>query len=105
MACSAPFVTNSPTVCIISKCSIILNDPLAHHGTNYIFIHKFCNKSKDPFSWKFYGPSFFIFIIVSGVRLSLLSTAATRVEAGSNTSTVNLRVVRGDETGLKEAAP
>jgi hypothetical protein len=29
----------------------------------------------------------------------------TRVEAGSNTSTVNLRVVRGDETGLKEAAP
>jgi hypothetical protein len=30
----------------------------------------------------------------------------TRVEAGSNTSTVTLRVVRGDEMGLKkEAAP
>jgi hypothetical protein len=29
----------------------------------------------------------------------------TRVEAGSNTSTVNLRVARGDEMGLKKAAP
>jgi hypothetical protein len=29
----------------------------------------------------------------------------TRVEAGSNTSTVNLRVVRGNEMGLKKAAP
>jgi hypothetical protein len=29
----------------------------------------------------------------------------TRVEAGWNTSTVNLRVVRGDEMGLKKAAP
>jgi hypothetical protein len=29
----------------------------------------------------------------------------TRVEAGSNTSTVNLRVVRGDEMGLKKAVP
>jgi hypothetical protein len=29
----------------------------------------------------------------------------TRVEAGSNTSTVILRVVRGDEMGLKKAAP
>jgi hypothetical protein len=29
----------------------------------------------------------------------------TRVEAGSNTSTVTLRVVRGDEMGLKKAAP
>jgi hypothetical protein len=29
----------------------------------------------------------------------------TRVEAGLNTSTVNLRVVRGDEMGLKKAAP
>jgi hypothetical protein len=29
----------------------------------------------------------------------------TRVEAGSNTSTVNLRVVRDDEMGLKKAAP
>jgi hypothetical protein len=29
----------------------------------------------------------------------------TRVEAGSNTSTVTLRVVRGDEMGLKNAAP
>jgi hypothetical protein len=27
----------------------------------------------------------------------------TRVEAGSNTSTVTLRVVRGDEMGLKKA--
>jgi hypothetical protein len=29
----------------------------------------------------------------------------THVEAGSNTSTVTLRVVRGDEMGLKKAAP
>jgi hypothetical protein len=29
----------------------------------------------------------------------------TRVEAGSNTSTVTLRVLRGDEIGLKKAAP
>jgi hypothetical protein len=29
----------------------------------------------------------------------------TRVEAGSNTSTVTLLVVRGDEMGLKKAAP
>jgi hypothetical protein len=29
----------------------------------------------------------------------------TRVEAGSNPSTVTLRVVRGDEMGLKKAAP
>jgi hypothetical protein len=29
----------------------------------------------------------------------------TRVEAGSNTSTVTLRVVSGDEMGLKKAAP
>jgi hypothetical protein len=29
----------------------------------------------------------------------------TRVEPGSNTSTVNLRLVRGDEMGLKKAAP
>jgi hypothetical protein len=29
----------------------------------------------------------------------------TRVEAGSNTSTVTLRVVRGDEMRLKKAAP
>jgi hypothetical protein len=29
----------------------------------------------------------------------------TRVETGSNTSTVTLPVVRGDEMGLKKAAP
>jgi hypothetical protein len=29
----------------------------------------------------------------------------TRVEAGLNTSTVTLRVVRGDEKGGKKAAP
>jgi hypothetical protein len=29
----------------------------------------------------------------------------TRVEARSNTSTVTLRVVRGDEMGIKKAAP
>jgi hypothetical protein len=34
-----------------------------------------------------------------------ISYDKTRVEAGSNTSTVNLRVVRGDEMGLKKAAP
>jgi hypothetical protein len=32
-------------------------------------------------------------------------TNITRVEAGSNTYTVTLRVVRGDEMGLKKAAP
>jgi hypothetical protein len=36
---------------------------------------------------------------------SLLTYGLTRVEAGSNTSTVNLRVVRGDKMGLKKAAP
>jgi hypothetical protein len=34
-----------------------------------------------------------------------LTSNLTRVEAGSNTSTVTLRVVRGDEMGLKKAAP
>jgi hypothetical protein len=34
-----------------------------------------------------------------------LTGGATRVEAVSNTSTVNLRVVRGDDMGLKKAAP
>jgi hypothetical protein len=35
----------------------------------------------------------------------MLVMGFTRVEAGSNTSTVTLRVVRGDEMGLKKAAP
>jgi hypothetical protein len=34
-----------------------------------------------------------------------LRYSITCVEAGSNTSTVTLRVVRGDEMGLKKAAP
>jgi hypothetical protein len=34
-----------------------------------------------------------------------ISEFLTRVEAGSNTSTVTLRVVRGDKMGLKKAAP
>jgi hypothetical protein len=34
-----------------------------------------------------------------------VTSGLTRVEAGSNTSTVTLRVVRGDEMGLKKAAP
>jgi hypothetical protein len=33
------------------------------------------------------------------------NSRSTRVEAGSNTSTVILRVARGDEMGLKKAAP
>jgi hypothetical protein len=33
------------------------------------------------------------------------TTHNTHVEAGSNTSAVTLRVVRGDEMGLKKAAP
>jgi hypothetical protein len=37
--------------------------------------------------------------------IPMLDKHITRVEAGSNTSTVNLRVVRGDEMGLKKAAP
>jgi membrane-bound metal-dependent hydrolase YbcI (DUF457 family) len=40
-----------------------------------------------------------------GIYISYLFMYVTRVEAGSNTSTVNLRVVRGDEMGLKKAAP
>jgi hypothetical protein len=45
---------------------------------------------------------------VCGCRYDILTavtTNSTRVEAGSNTSTVTLRVVRGDEMGLKKAAP
>jgi hypothetical protein len=40
----------------------------------------------------------------TGLAASKIVTV-TRVEAGSNTSTVTLRVVRGDEMGLKKAAP
>jgi hypothetical protein len=41
-----------------------------------------------------------------GVKRNVdLAWRFTRVEAGSNTSTVTLRVVRGDEMGLKKAAP
>jgi hypothetical protein len=35
---------------------------------------------------------------------TVLLVLPTRVEAGSNTSTMNLRVVRGDEMGQKKAA-
>jgi hypothetical protein len=38
-------------------------------------------------------------------KVTKVCTVITRVEAGSNTSTVNLRVVRGDKMGLKKAAP
>jgi hypothetical protein len=34
-----------------------------------------------------------------------LVRAVTRVEVGSNTSNMTLQVVRGDEMGLKKAAP
>jgi hypothetical protein len=51
--------------------------------------------------WKFYKrPQRF-----GDCKTSTYQTMKTRVEAGSNTSTVNLRVVRGDEMGLKKAAP
>jgi hypothetical protein len=36
---------------------------------------------------------------------SFITELVFRVEAGSNTSTVTLRIVRGDEMGLKKAAP
>jgi hypothetical protein len=36
---------------------------------------------------------------------SKLTGGKTRVEAGSNTSTVTLRVVRGDEMGLIKTVP
>jgi hypothetical protein len=55
-------------------------------------------------------PGIFISVYVNEL-LSLASSVCaydkdeTRVEAGSNTSTVTLRVVRGDEMGLKKAAP
>jgi hypothetical protein len=40
------------------------------------------------------------------LTFSLYQTASlTHVEAGLNTSTVNLRVVRGDEMELKKAVP
>jgi hypothetical protein len=57
---------------------------------------------------------YFLYTISSqmAVRLSALRAghhlppgSKTRVEAGSNTSTVTLRVVRGDEMGLEKAAP
>jgi hypothetical protein len=45
-------------------------------------------------------------IFVSAYRvyyvIIFLLYVCTRVEAGSNTSTVTLRVVRGDEMGLKK---
>jgi hypothetical protein len=41
----------------------------------------------------------------SGAMIYIPSFIKTRVEAGSNTSTVNLRVVGGDEMGQKRAAP
>jgi recombinational DNA repair protein (RecF pathway) len=41
----------------------------------------------------------------AGIIINMNSCVLTRVEAGSNTSTVTLRVVRGDEMGLKKAAP
>jgi hypothetical protein len=43
---------------------------------------------------------YFPFYLTSSDALCIVSKY-TRVEAGSNTSTVNLRVVRGDEMGLK----
>jgi hypothetical protein len=43
--------------------------------------------------------------VVEEISKYKLDLVGTRVEAGSNTSTVNLRVVRGDEMGLKKAAP
>jgi hypothetical protein len=43
--------------------------------------------------------------VTAGEALRDLFLPLTRVEAGSNTSTVTLRVVRGDEMGLKKAAP
>jgi hypothetical protein len=54
-----------------------------------------------------------VFSVGSSSRLSLYVdvgqetewASLTRVEAGSNTSTVTLRVVTGDEMGLKKAAP
>jgi hypothetical protein len=41
----------------------------------------------------------------SKIHINIVHPPLTRVEAGSNTSTVTLRVVRGDEMGLKKAAP
>jgi hypothetical protein len=43
--------------------------------------------------------------LVTSLTKASSTAAITRVEAGSNTSTVTLRVVRGDEMGLKKAAP
>jgi hypothetical protein len=46
---------------------------------------------------------FFNFYILCSINRGVTNLALepTRVEAGSNTSTVTLRVVRGDEMGLK----
>jgi hypothetical protein len=44
-------------------------------------------------------------LIRKRIYVLFLTERYTRVEAGSNTSTVTLRVVRGDEMGLKKAAP
>jgi hypothetical protein len=46
-----------------------------------------------------------ILLLSTESRNHLGFTQSTRVEAGSNTSTVTLRVVRGDEMGLNKAAP
>jgi hypothetical protein len=43
--------------------------------------------------------------ITLGTVIAFVCGDLTRVEAGSNTSTVNLRVVRGNEMGLRKAAP
>jgi hypothetical protein len=51
--------------------------------------------------------SSFIYLQMADTELHLnvrQTDFSTRVEAGSNTSTVNLRVVRGDEMGLKKKA-
>jgi hypothetical protein len=63
--------------------------------------HNISDKRKNRFSQLLHV------YVVNDVRQTEIHTAghSTRVEAGSNTSTVNLRVVRGDKMGLKKAAP
>jgi hypothetical protein len=46
-----------------------------------------------------------LFLVYSIFICHRLQAKKTRVEAGSNTSTMTLRVVRRDEMGLKKAAP
>jgi sarcosine oxidase delta subunit len=67
--------------------------------TDALYVYR-NGKLKEKYTC-FKGCKYFMSLCCKTVHLML----TTHVEAGSNTSTVKLRVVRGDEMGLKKAAP